>query len=272
MDSFVTPWTVSRQALMSMGFSGQEYWSGLPCPPPEDLPNPRIKPESPALAGRFFTPFTEPPGKPSCYYSILDSREHTLSTAWQMASPSNFPQITIWSAGDLIDTGQSPGLQPHVFQHIWATTPLLVICAWDYAWRGPICLFCFYFHDSRRWVKEESCTTKETINKVQTTLRMGENNCKTNNWQRINLQNIYKQLTQLSIRKAKSPIQRWAEDLNRHLSKEDIQMANKHMKRLSTSLIIREMQIKTIVRYHLTPVRMAIIRKSTKNKCWRGCG
>ena len=116
------------------------------------------------------------------------------------------------------------------------------------------------------------CTSKETISKVKRQSSEWEKIIANEATDKQLISKIYKQLLQLNSRKINDPIKKWAKGLNRHFSKEDIQMANKYMKRGSTSLIIRERQIKTTMTYHPMPVRMAAIQKSTNNKCWRGCG
>ena len=110
------------------------------------------------------------------------------------------------------------------------------------------------------------CITKETISKVKRQPSEWEKIIANEATNKELISKIYKQLLQLNSRKMNDPIKKWTKKLNRHFSK-DIQMANKRMKRCSTSLIIREIQIKTTMRYHLMPVRMAAIKKSTNNKC-----
>ena len=116
------------------------------------------------------------------------------------------------------------------------------------------------------------CKAKETVKKVKRQPSEWEKIFANESTDKGLIFKIHKQLMQLNIKKPNNPIKKWAEDLNRHFCKEDIQMAKKHMKRCSTPLIIRKIQIKTTMRYHLTPVIMRIIRKSKNNKCRRGCG
>ena len=109
------------------------------------------------------------------------------------------------------------------------------------------------------------CIAKETISKVKRQPSEWEEIIASETTDKGLISKIYKQLIQLNARKTTQS--KSGKDLNRHFSKEDIQMANKHIKRCSTSLITREMQIKTTMRYHLIPVRMASIKKSINNKC-----
>ena len=114
------------------------------------------------------------------------------------------------------------------------------------------------------------CKAEDTVNKTKRP---------PTDWERIFtnpksdkglISNIYKELKEMDSRKSNKPIKNWGTELNKESSSEEYQMAEKHLKKCSASLIIREMQIKTTMRFHPTPVRMAKIKNSGDSRCWRG--
>ena len=113
------------------------------------------------------------------------------------------------------------------------------------------------------------CMAKENINKMKREPTVWENIFANDTSDKGLISKIYKELSGLHSSKTNNSIKKWAKGLNRQFSKENIQRAQRHMKRCSASVAIREMQIKTTMRFHLTPVRVAKVSKST-NKCWRG--
>ena len=116
------------------------------------------------------------------------------------------------------------------------------------------------------------CTGKETISKTKRQPKEWKKIFSNDISDKGLVSKIYKELIKLNTQKTNNPVKKWAKDMNRYLSKEDIQMANRHMKQCSTWVIIREIQIKTTTRYHLTSVRIANINNSGNSRCWWGCG
>jgi hypothetical protein len=112
------------------------------------------------------------------------------------------------------------------------------------------------------------CTTKEMVSKLKRSLTEWEKTFATYTSDKGLITRIYRELKKLNSPKINEPIKKWATELNRTFSKEEIQMEKKHMKKCSPSLTIKEMQIKTTLRFYLTPVRIAIIKNTTTNRCW----
>jgi hypothetical protein len=115
------------------------------------------------------------------------------------------------------------------------------------------------------------CKAKDTVKKTKRS---------PTDWERIftypksdrePISNICKELKKVNFRKSNNPIKKWGSEQNKEFSPEEYRMAQKHLKKCSSSLIIREIQIKTTLRFHLTPVRIAKIKNSGDSRCWQGC-
>ena len=112
------------------------------------------------------------------------------------------------------------------------------------------------------------CTAKETISKTKRQPMEWEKVFANDISDKGLVSKIYKELIKLHTQNTNNPVKKWAKDMNRHFCKEDIQMADQHMKKCSKSLIIREIQIKVTMRCHLTLVKMAKMNNSGNNRCW----
>jgi hypothetical protein len=118
---------------------------------------------------------------------------------------------------------------------------------------------------------EECEWAADTVNKTKRTPTDSERIFTNPKFDRGLIFNIYKELKKLSFRSSNNPIKK-GKELNKEFSTEEYSRAEKHLKKCSPSLIIREMKIKTTLRFHLTPVRMARIKNSGVSRCWEGCG
>jgi hypothetical protein len=116
------------------------------------------------------------------------------------------------------------------------------------------------------------CKAKDTVNRTKRQPTDWEKIFTNPTFDRGLISNTYKELKKLDSRKPNNPIKKWHTELNRQFSTEKYQMVEKHLKKCLTSLVIREMQIKTTLRFNLTPIRMAKIKNSGDSRCWRGCG
>ncbi|EGV96793.1 Poly [ADP-ribose] polymerase 8 [Cricetulus griseus] len=116
------------------------------------------------------------------------------------------------------------------------------------------------------------CKAKETVSKTKQQLTDWEKIFTNPTFDRGLISKIYKELKKLVSKTPNIPIKKWGTELNRQFSIEESKMAERHIRKCSTSLAVREMQIKTTLRYHLTPVRMAKIKNTNDSSCWRGCG
>jgi hypothetical protein len=116
------------------------------------------------------------------------------------------------------------------------------------------------------------CTAKETITRLKRQPTLWERIFACYSYNKGLISRIYRKLKKLSTQRINTPKKKYAHKLNKEFSKEEVQMASKYMKKCSNSQVIEEIQIKTTLRFRLTPVRMAIIKGNNSKKCWRGCG